>query len=188
MNPRYESERRRAAGQARKETKALISARVSTGDDGQGLAVAVGRESADGQREEDEAAVASGYGFYARPFDGAEVEAYTVFVGADGNHPVVIASRDPQIAALIKQQALEPGDTAMYNAGSCVVIRASGEIEARTRAGTAVALATKDDIENLRNWITSHTHTGVTTGGGVSGPPSLPAPPTPQGTQKFKAE
>ena len=44
------------------------------------------------------------------------------------------------------------------------------------QVGGSSALATKADIDALRTWLTTHTHAGVTTGGGVSGVPSTTAP------------
>lgn len=56
-------------------------------------------------------------------------------------------------------------------------------------AGGAVALALKSDVDNLADHYGSHTHTGVTTGGGTSGT-IPPAPPVPEavGTSVLKGK
>ena len=70
-------------------------------------------------------------------------------------------------------------------------------IEARSSGGNAVELATKADIDSVNARIDAlesafnlHVHTGVTTGAGVSGPPSAPSntSATINGTTVFKAE
>lgn len=48
-------------------------------------------------------------------------------------------------------------------------------------------LALKSDLATLQTYLNTHTHSGVTTGGGISGPPTTTAP-TPVGTVKTKAE
>ena len=53
----------------------------------------------------------------------------------------------------------------------------SGEIH----VGGSAALATKADIDALKTYISTHTHSGVTTGAGVSGSPAAP-PPSAAGT------
>lgn len=52
-------------------------------------------------------------------------------------------------------------------------------------AGSPVA--TLADIQDLRGWAASHTHSGVTTGSGSSLGPVV-SPPTPDGTSVLKAE
>lgn len=57
-------------------------------------------------------------------------------------------------------------------------------------AGGAVALALKSDVDNLANHYDGHTHSGVTTGGGISGtiaPAQLPVPSA-AGTTVLKAK
>jgi hypothetical protein len=107
-------------------------------------------------------------------------------VGARDGHPVIIGARldyAPEIAA---------GEAALYTAQSSpqamVLMKADGTIEARSTNGTAVALATKADMDTLRTWLAAHTHVGVTTGGGTSGVPGTLPVPTPAGTQKLRAE
>lgn len=48
-------------------------------------------------------------------------------------------------------------------------------------------LALKSDVQDLRDALATHIHTGVTTGGGTSGTPSVTLP-NPTGTTKVKAE
>lgn len=64
---------------------------------------------------------------------------------------------------------------------TAMVIRAPAEIH----AGGSDALATKADIDALKNYIATHVHTGVTTGAGSSGPPASP-PPSAAGTSVLK--
>lgn len=70
-------------------------------------------------------------------------------------------------------------------------------IEARSSGGTAAALATKADvdavnarIDSLQSAFNSHLHSGVTTGAGISGPPTVPAATTAtvNGTTVLKAQ
>lgn len=144
----------------------------------------------------------TGIGFYARPSSGDKAEAVLVQIG-DARHAVIIACRNEDarravINALNGGAGLKENESAMYSRAGLVHIKSNGEIEARTPSGSAVALATKDDVQTLRDEVATfiatkyntHTHAGVTTGPGTSAVTvALGAPPSqPVGTQKFRAE
>ena len=69
-----------------------------------------------------------------------------------------------------------------------VKIKADGTIEAGSIGGARQKLATIADLEALKLWIDLHTHSGVTTGPGVSAVPLTAPSPSPTGTTKLEAE
>lgn len=100
---------------------------------------------------------------------------------------------------LVRGGMLDPGDDRNHDINDCyalpgvqsfadasddgVMIEFTGN--GQIHAGGSSPLATKADIDALRTWCAPHVHTGVTTGGGSSGPPAV-APPNAAGTQIFK--
>ncbi len=79
----------------------------------------------------------------------------------------------------------------LYNTVAVVFLKADGSIEARSAGGTALPLATKADLEALRDAIVAWTPVGGDGGAALkvaltdlfTGPPAWPA-----GTTKLKAE
>lgn len=96
---------------------------------------------------------------------------------------------------LVRGGMLDPGDDRNHDINDCFAVpgvqtfaeagdadtmiefTAAGQIN----VGGSSPLATKADIDALRAWCAPHTHSGVTTGGGVSGPPVV-TPPNAAGT------
>lgn len=141
----------------------------------------------DGGRESFTAEIFSGVGFYSRPPKGAKADAIVVNAGG-ADDPVIVATRDEKTRQA-SAGSLAEDETATFNTLTILIHKANGTIEARGINGVAVPLATKADIDALRTWILTHTHTGVTAGAVLSGaPPASPAPPTAAGTTKLKAE
>lgn len=66
----------------------------------------------------------AGVGFAARPKPGNPVETITADVGADGDHPVIVASRDISI-----EPELEADETAMFNSKKSVKCTQDGTVE-----------------------------------------------------------
>lgn len=133
----------------------------------------------DAEGEKFVAEVFPGIGIYARPKAGAKPEAVVIHIGAEPNHPVIIATRDRAA-----QVALDEDETAVFNSQAVIICKKDGTIELRSRGGTAKKLVTWDDF-------IGHTHVTAGTGSPV-GPTKL-APPGPynasvDGTQKVKAE
>lgn len=134
------------------------------------------------------AEVFHGVGITARPPVDGQPEAIVVNVGG-AKAPVIVATRDQRTLAgvLAELGELEAGSTLVYSAGAIVYVRANGTVEIRSPSGSANALATKADIDALKSWLTTHTHSGVTTGAGASGAP-VGAPPSATGTTVLRGE
>lgn len=133
-----------------------------------------------------------GIGFHSRPKAGNRAEAIVLRVGAGKSHAVIVATRDEDSRIEISED-----ETAIFNStGAKVHIKANGDIEVVPGSGGEIRIgsesasdpvALKSDLEALKTYNDTHTHSGVTTGGGVSGPPSTAAP-SPAAAQKVKAE
>jgi len=121
-------------------------------------------------------------GFMSRPASGGRPEAIVISIGGASGHPVVVATRDSRLSA-----SLAEDETIIHNSKSRVIIRASGEVLIDNGSG-ALALALKGDVDNIKTWLATHTHSGVTTGPGASGV-SVQAGtlPTATGTSTLKA-
>lgn len=117
-----------------------------------------------------------GIGYASRPADGA---GEVILLRVSGNHPVIVATRDESIRV-----DLDEDETAIFNSSSIVKVKADGAIEIGSQGGSFAALATKDDIDALESWASTHVHveTGTTTNAPTIGPPSA------TGTTKLKAE
>lgn len=122
-------------------------------------------------REQHDAEVFSGIGFYARPKAGANAEAIVAFVGGASN-PIIIATRDEDARKAIAQ--LDDDSTAMFNTATIIVIKPDGTVEIRTAAGVAHPLPTLDEFN-------AHTHPAP---GGATSAPTTPA----TGTAVLKAQ
>lgn len=149
----------------------------------------IGHILLDGKPETQNVDVFPGVGFYARPKDSGRAEAIVVHPGGGAAHAVAVATRDmdSQKKATV---GIKENETQMHNDQALVRCTAEGKVEARSIAGTAVELATKEDLQNLVDYIKNEmvivTPSGNSTPG-VAGSPS-PQPPNPTGTTKFKAE
>ena len=125
----------------------------------------------------------SGIGFYARPPDGVDAEVIVANLGGAGA-PVIVASRDEDTRRTMADLAAD--ETATFNSQTIVKHTAGGLIEARSKDGTAVALATKADLEELRAWIAAEMV--IACPAGSSTPGTVDPPPTPAGTTVLKGE
>ncbi len=147
-----------------------------------------GHTDSDGNVEVENAEAFQEVGFFSRPKISDRAEAIAVKVGLRSNHPAIIATRSQDGVKRLGKTSDD--ETIVFTSGLMVrITQADGKIYIGSIGGTFKALATKDDLDALADWVSSHTHTGVTTGGGVSGGPS-PSPPVPSatGTTKLKAE
>lgn len=142
-----------------------------------------GVRSLDGTTETIAAEVFPGVGFFARPrTSGGAPEAILVNVGG-ATAPAVVATRDEKTRAEVAPLAAD--ESAMFNSEAIVHVKANGEIHARSAGGSAVALATKADIDALRTWAAAHLHNDPSSG--VTSTPTV-APPTAAGTSVLKGE
>ena len=120
-------------------------------------------------------------GFQSRPSAGASA----VLVAGDTGKPASVGEFDPAMAFPLAGN----DEVAISNSKAVVYAKADGTIEARSRNGVAVPLATKADLDAHRTWILTHIHP---TPSGNSSPPLLVAPgsacPSPAGTTKLKGE
>lgn len=135
-------------------------------------------------REVTLAEVFQGVGFWARPPAGVQVEAVVLQIGGS-DHPVVVALRDEATRKAVAD-ALLADEAVQYNSLARVHVQADGTIEARSHGGTALALATKADLQALRDWI--HTTMVVITPSGNSTAGTTTPPPSPAGTTVLKGE
>jgi phage baseplate assembly protein V len=127
------------------------------------------------------------YGFTANPNVGAE--AIVIFIGGNRDHPIVLAVDDRASRKL----GLQPGEVAIYtDQGDYLHFKRGGNVELKASTKVTVTcpnveltgtLAVDGDI-NCSGTVTgttdvlgggkhlkTHTHSGVTAGGGTSGPP-----------------
>jgi phage gp45-like len=117
-----------------------------------------------------DAEVFPGVGFYARPPAGANAEAIVAFPGGPSN-PVVVASRDEDTRKKAAGGALQD-ETFVFNSKVAIRCTASGLVQVYLIGGpTPLRLALASDVDAVMTAYNAHKHTGVTTGGGVSGPP-----------------
>lgn len=134
----------------------------------------------------DDAEVAHPIGYMARPVASATLEAV---VWREGDDAIVLAILDKGMPVV---SDLEEGEARIYGPkepSATFRIRASGDIEVTPKAGRKVyvggpaggePIALGDQVQNYLNsigaavtgWLATHTHAGVTTGGGTSGPPA----------------
>lgn len=156
-----------------------------------GLWNLVGFLGANGEEEPfTEVEVFPGIGFWSRPRANAKAEAIVANVGGESGQPVIIATRDMGI-----HRTINDDEAVVCNSLVQVYVKNDSTVCVDDGSG-AIPLATKADIDALRNWlasaIVSHTHGGVTTGGGVSGPSTVThvpnTPPNAAGTSVLKGK
>ncbi len=150
----------------------------------------------DGDLETRPAEAFTGFGFYARPPAGGTPEAIVVFPGGAAN-AVIVGTRDEKTRREVFKVVgkLAAGETAVFNAGSIVILKADGTIEIRSIGGVAAPVATKADLSTLVTALT--TATAAIIAGNPTGAAALqaladvlnPAPGAwPVGTTKVKLE
>lgn len=139
------------------------------------------------------------YGFSSVPLEGGE--AVVVFPSGDRSHPLVIAASDRRY----RPTSGEAGQVTMYHyKGATVTMLENGNIQLQPGpggqvvvddgAGGAKALAYKDDVDALANYIESSmtlTVAGTAAGGlaltATASTPTVP-PPSAAGTTVLKAK
>jgi hypothetical protein len=141
--------------------------------------------------ETDEVENFPGVGFESRPSVGANAEVVTVDIGADSDHPVIVATRDHEALKILTDgEGIEAGETVIYTRSSMVKICADGKIEIGSIGGTRQALATIADLESLKAifaaWVVSATDGGLALKTLLTA--ASPAGWHPTGTTKVEAE
>lgn len=137
-------------------------------------------------QESFEAEVFQGVGFAALPPASGSTEAVVVNAGS-ANVPVIVATRDEKTRSATVPSSFKAGETCVFTPTSIVYLK-DGRVEVRSPSGSAKRLATLDDLNALKTWIAAHTHSGGILTGGLTGTPSLPAPPSPAGTSVLYGE
>jgi hypothetical protein len=137
------------------------------------------------RRETREVELYPGIGTYSEPPSTGSPEAIAVQVGGP-NNPAIVATRDEATRQKIADVAGAGDQFVGYNSQARVWVKPDGTIEARAHAGVAVALATKADLDALRNYIANTMTLPVS--GATAGPIAAPAVPNSTGTTKFKAQ
>ena len=149
--------------------------------------MALGHQDLEGNQEgadDEPVEVFSGVGFASRPSADSTAEGVVAHIGARGNHPVLIATRDEDLRKAVLGD-LEAGETAIFSAGGATaVLTKDGDVRITAAPGREViiddgaggteALVRKSDFDG-------HTHlpgTFANSGGAVTGE-SRPAPPPP---------
>lgn len=153
----------------------------------------------DNEESDDEVEVFQGVGFVARPPDDANAEVIVANVGAESNHPVVVAARDEETRAA-NVTDVEADESVAFNSVCRLHLKADGTLEARTHGGVAVALCLKSDLDSHKSHFDGHRHDAPQASAG-SLPTSIPSDsaagaligsadpaPAPVGTAKLKGE
>jgi len=143
----------------------------------------IGHRTLEGTDETAFAEVFSGVGFYARPPRNGKPEAIVVHVGG-AKHPVVVGTRDEKTRAAVA--SIGEDEAIVFSSGAVVHVRSNGIVEVRKPGGQAVALATKADVEALRDYVAG-IKLPVDTNTGTAGPPVTP-PSSPAGTTVLRAQ
>lgn len=93
----------------------------------------------------------TGIGFYSRPPSSGNPEAIGTSIGG-AKTTVLVATRDEATRQAVAGDLAE-GETCVYNDKALIVVRADGTVEIRLVGGTAIPLATKQDLDILRTAI-----------------------------------
>lgn len=119
---------------------------------------------------------ASPFGFWVIPPAGTEV-----IVGVpDGD-----LDADPVILGCISKN----GISSLATAGKIVIAVPDGtQVEIRTQSGTAQALATKADVQAVRDALDGHAHTYIPGPSGTATTTLNPSVPSPTGTTVLKGQ
>jgi phage gp45-like len=128
--------------------------------------------------------VFQGIGYASRPESSSTgAEAVVVKIGGKLTHPVVIATRDESTRV-----DLDEDETAIFNSTAIVKVKADGTIEIGSHGGTFESLATKADVQTIRDELHKHHHTYVPGSNPATTTTGNPSVTSPTGTQKLKAE
>lgn len=133
------------------------------------------------------------YGFSSVPLTGAE--AVVIFPGGDTAHPLIIAVDD----RAQRPTGLNAGEVKIYsNSGASILMTEDGDIICEPKAGrklivkraggSAAAVATLQDLQDVRDDLHEHEHVCANTGLGsipTTGGPSVTAP---SGTDALDSE
>ncbi len=111
-----------------------------------------------GDVETRDAEVFGGVGFASRPSSSGDVEAIIAFVGDGAGSPIIIATRQAASRKVVYAD-LEADETQIHGAigegGTIIRIKADGSVEIRSVGGVAGPLATKADLDTLKDAITN---------------------------------
>ncbi len=153
--------------------------------------------------DDDPVDVFAGIHIYARPAAADKSEGILLHVGGEAEHPVLAALRneDARLRYVAEFGDLSRGEVVVFNsAGTArVKVRTNGEIEitvaagqkllVKTKAGTALPVATKADVDAIQAALDGHSHLYIPGAGpgtvSTTGNPSVPAP---DGTLAFDSE
>jgi phage gp45-like len=125
-----------------------------------------------------------GVGFVTRPKNGSDAEVIVAKIGGASGHKVVIASRDRE-----QEFTLDDDDEcAVFNSTAVVYFKKDGTIEARSRAGAAVALALKSDVDAIKQVLTTWTPVPNDGGAALKTKAQADLASIPVGTTTLKAE
>ena len=147
-----------------------------------------------GELETDDAELFDNIGHHARPPATGRPEVIRVNVGGDPNNTVIIGSRDRAtldavLQALNSADVLGADETLLYNSQAVVHISGS-TVSIKTPGGTAVDLATKQDVQDVVDAINDGVPGGADGGAAyqTSMGALLSASGTPNGTSVLKGE
>lgn len=140
------------------------------------------------ETETDELQVYQTCGFLSRPEAGANVEAIAVNVNGGDHHVIVACRDDAAVRRVVEALGLGHGVAHVYNGTNALSVTPDG-IEAKSLTGTAVALATLEDLNALRDWIQTTMVLPVSgAAAGPLGPPPALQAPIANGTSVLKGE
>lgn len=115
-------------------------------------------EGAEG--EQDDFEVFGVAGISVRPKRGTGAECVVVNVGA-GTHKVIAATRNREVELTLSHD----DEIAICTSGTKIHIRHDGKVEICSKDGKGQPLATKADVDALREFVARHRHEYVTTAG-----------------------
>jgi phage gp45-like len=134
--------------------------------------------------------VFQGINMTSRPLAANNAEAILVHVGGASNHPTIVALRDEDArrAYAAKYGNIEAGEIAIFSASARVIVKANGEVHIESDSGAAESLATKADVQAIRDALHSHAHTYIPGSNTPTTTTLNPSVPSPSGTSCLKAQ
>jgi phage gp45-like len=139
----------------------------------------------------DDTPVFQGTGIYSRPGSDDDAEGVLIHIGADPDHGVVVNVRNEDARRRYVEEFgdLNAGEIALFNSNATarIVITSNGLVRIESGNGAGVSLATKADIDDLREWCGAHYHNFPAIGGAPTSTP-LEGPPSASGTSVLRGE
>lgn len=115
--------------------RVVVSLTEAAGGAWQALGYKLPGDAEDAREKFNNVEMFGGVGVHARPAASGRVEAVIIHIGADEEHPVIVATRDRAM-----QVELEADETAIFNSKTVIRVKADGTVEIGSRGATLTAL------------------------------------------------